>query len=734
MLLLLLQYSWWLQNQGVNGGLVGEDINWTDSYSTIQGKNTTIVVMSDGARLTHSSYSNRTDQSEFYDIFEGLPYQENSDCTNNNIGTASLQLAAGNVVNDTNPITQGIAKKATVFSYLFQTNGSLEESFLNVGCKGSNKWDVAIVQYLMTNCVDRFCRYIQPDVFSRHVLDECLYNPPADNWAHPIVVPAGANHASDPLFSPPAGWPMIFTIAGVSHRGQPLWCGAEGAGVFMCCPAADDAAIPAAGSCSDTEYISNFSSTNASAAIFAGGLSVLLSEVPTLKLADLFFITAMTADKNRPKGLIWRKNGFGLNYNRRSGFGRLNLGRALDLAKRWESVGDFYLWKKTVHYNTLLDEGIYNITFDMDDLEGAATLSVCIEITALKLSFGSLNPHLVSPSGTRCEIKILTESDKKLNIEIMEFNTYNFVAENPKGTWTLYFMESDHAARGLIKDVTLNIFYTKKAPKASDIWQRKDCANPWNPQESKIRFLAQPPVPFEAGKKFSIDVQVPDEQKNIYYMIYLESEDRNKRVIFDTSRFNENYTKIEADFIPTVYANGLKIYLLVESLHFETGLFTDKIALNYSNPYSPGIITPKNGTWITTKDIRIELIYALNLTYMIDEGYSTSAALTIINARSHIILDRKWLRNLGRIVYWNDYAKDKSFIMQISPSSSLVHNITFKPMEIYMFIKETPGKYQVEGNIIPLITIVVICIGLVILVVGLIYRSIELSRHKTILY
>ena len=318
----------------------------------------------------------------------------------------------------------------------------------------------------MTNCQDRFCRYIEPEVLPHTLLNDCLYKPTHGQKPHVFVISGGTNHTSDPHFSPPGRWPLMFTIAGVNNRGYPLNHGAEGAGIFMQAPCADYATLPTASPDNITSCIMNYTTPNASCAIFAGGLAVLMSANPNLTLADLFFITAMTADKTFPSSRNWKNNSFGLAYNRRAGFGRLNLGKAVALATsaEWESLGDFDVWEQRIELNLILNKGDIEIEFDCDNEDAKAVLDIRVTMKARKLSFGSLNLHLVSPGGTTSELKIISEGDRKLDIRSMEFPSKKYLGEDPNGKWKLIFKETDDANRGFIQEASLFIYYIKKEP------------------------------------------------------------------------------------------------------------------------------------------------------------------------------------------------------------------------------------------------------------------------------
>lgn len=728
MFLIVFLFYWWLDNPGQEyfNGLEHEDINWSGHkyVSMYTGKGITINVMSDGALFEHNSYKDRAIEDQFISIMDDEPYLSPSDPKNNHIATASLGLAAGKPVDN----FTGIAPNASVASYYFTDYSGRTEHLQTVACHRSREWHIALLQYLRTNCYGRWCRYIEPETFPKEILDDCLYKPEEDNWQHPIVVPLDVDGTSDPLFSPPGRWPMVFSIVGVNNRGVPLNHGAEGVSAFLACPCADNAALPTASSMGKEIEYSNFTSPNASASIFAGALAVLMEANSNLTVADLFYITAMTADKTMPDSLNWDVNGFGLNFNRRTGFGRLNLGRAVDLALNFESCGKFYDWGQRRDLNLVLDKGDYNITFVVDDPEVQSVASVLLKLKAQRLSFGSLNPHIISPSGTRCEMKILTEGDLDLNIESMEFASYKFLGENPQGTWTLIFKETDDANRGTILKASLHIYYTKKRPRGDQINQRI-AANPFSPGPDKIQFPGEvEPVKFVAGTKFTINVSVPEENRKVLYLVYLEDESGKRRVKIKMY-YNSDFTKMTLSYVPSVFKTGLPMNLVIESIDPHFG-YTSKLKLDYENPFTPGIISPKDGSIIPTDQLDIPVQYALDLDYISDDGYSTSVAMTVLSSNSKVILDRAWMRNLGKETYRNA-VPDRSFLFQISPSSSDRFE-QFSPMTVHVTVSESRGKYAPLPLVYDLKLIIMLSVLLAVALILLIFRIFYLCKEKSI--
>jgi len=742
MILFIFIAYWWLDNQGEYNGLPNEDINWTVGRYGYYGKDQTINAMSDGALLNHISYNPRGKQKEFLDGFLNVlmaaPPRAN---TSKGIGQSILSLAAGSVGICN---SSGIATESNLASYYFYDINGKYERLQYVICHHSEKWTVAVVPYQLEDCSDRFCRYVQPEQLTQRMISKCLYAP-EKSGAKPFVFPVEYDGATDVLFSPPGRWPLVFSIAGINNRGLPLDHGAEGSGVFMGAPVADRAPIP--GSLPTGECTNNFTSPNASASIFAAGLAILLEVKNSFTIPDLMFITAFTADKVQPDSVLWDQNSFGLWFNRRVGFGRLNLGKAVELARQWTSVGGFD--NVTASYNAInkrLGKGTVVLDFQINQPGAQAVVFVQLLLKARALGFGSLNPHLVSPNGTRCEIKILTESDPLLNVESMEFPAYKFLGDSVNGLWKLEFHQIDDADRGIITDATIQIFYTSKQPNPALINQRRG-ANPFEPAESQgFTFNVPSPFPIYAGSNFTIPVTYPESlQKSNYILAYLQDKTNTSRVKVK-AKFNKDFTSISLDYVPSVFKNGLEMYFVIDSLD-NNKRFTASLPLEYHNDFKPGIIyfeglpsssdkptgKPSNKT-ITESSIPIEMkniyaLYALQLEQITDDGYSSSVTQSIITYESKSILERSFSRNLGQILWKGVIPSNRHFLFQLSPSSS-DRLEQFQALTVVVTVDPHNGEYSPQRSPFTktILMWISICFGAAFMLIAL--RLFSLLRKK----
>lgn len=790
----LLNY-WWLNNIGEDFGIPNEDINYTNiEYN---GSTITINVMADGANVNHEVYKGRAIQDQFIDAFLDKPQEiPPNPLVNGIIGQKILSVAAGrkNYQN-----ASGIAYASRVSSFNFYNSSGHIESLEYLVCLNPDKWNISVIALIDRFCYSRECKYQRVDYLPHSFADRCLYSVLDSKSQKHFVVPSG-NYTSDIFFSPPSRWPLVFTIGSVSNRGFILNHGCEGAGLFLVCPGTREnndtapAKIPAA--LPDTEVswdYNSFHESNASAGIFAGSLAIIMEANPKLTLSDHFFICAMTATKNSPRSFLWKKNAFGLYHNRRSGFGRLNLGKAVELAKKWpKPLGLIKMFRvkenKTPNKPISLTntDSEVNVTIEVipmkfnrtiyrnnvpiieeDELTNQSTVvEVVISLYFADLGFGSFTCQLVSPNqDKRYELKILTEwSDLNENIAQLHLPSYQFLGERAIGNWTLCIPKIDNASRGILVHVGMDIYFVDEPPDQSLIDQA-DGANPNQPIEfhdnsnaqlktknnydyiqyyDNINLSGKPPFRFlkdsvsmEANKSATIDIEVREDFRHCWVVSYFQSDDEDMNRLKVKPKISSDNRTMTLGMVPTVFNDALKMRFVIESLGEGCG-FTANISVNYSNKLKP------NTMWLTDyHDFRIPLRttkmtvnWALNLKNILDDGYSTSVCISIISMESYQVLRRSFERNTGSAeIYLTDdkgiTPSNRQFMLEISPSSPIDNSaITFKPIQQTITIETAPGNYRPYKNPFPLSRLIGISVLLGIAFIYVFVRIVFLFRKK----
>lgn len=115
-----------------------------------------------------------------------------------------------------------------------------------------------------------------------------------------------------------------------------------GPNLLVCAPSGDvDASTPRPGVTTtdlDSKFTNGFSGTSAAAPMASGVIALMLQANPELSWRDVRLVLARSARKLDPYHPGWRSFG-GLNFNHEYGFGGVDAEAAVNLARRWKSVG-----------------------------------------------------------------------------------------------------------------------------------------------------------------------------------------------------------------------------------------------------------------------------------------------------------------------------------------------------------------------------------------------------------
>ena len=84
---------------------------------------------------------------------------------------------------------------------------------------------------------------------------------------------------------------------------------------------------------------SSHTGTSASSPMAAGIIALVLEAKPSLSWRDVQHIIVRTAKRANLKGDDWGTNGAGYNVSHAFGFGLMDAGEMVKLARRWETVG-----------------------------------------------------------------------------------------------------------------------------------------------------------------------------------------------------------------------------------------------------------------------------------------------------------------------------------------------------------------------------------------------------------
>ncbi|KAK9874872.1 hypothetical protein WA026_005686 [Henosepilachna vigintioctopunctata] len=215
--------------------------------------------------------------------------------------------------------------------------------------------------------------------------------------------------------------------------------------------------------------------TSASAPLAAGILALALEVNPSLTWRDIQHLIVWTSEF---LPLIhnsgWHRNGIGLWFNNKFGFGLLNAFRLVQTAVNWMEVPEkdiciVELVRKSMKLQAHhpLSVSISTAGCEMSESEINYLEHVEIRTTIKYSSRGSLEVHLTSPLGTVVQLlatrKLDHSTDGFVNWSFMSVMTWG---ENPRGVWTLTVEDKVGAEgnNGYLKATQLVLHGTKSIP------------------------------------------------------------------------------------------------------------------------------------------------------------------------------------------------------------------------------------------------------------------------------
>lgn len=212
------------------------------------------------------------------------------------------------------------------------------------------------------------------------------------------------------------------------------------------------------------------SGTSAAAPEAAGVYALALEANPNLTWRDIQHLTVLTSKRNSlydgKNRFHWNVNGVGLEYNHLFGYGVLDAGAMVTMAKDWKTVPSRY------HCDAGFTDKVYPIltdkpqvlTLETNSCKGANSEVNYIEhvqaiITLNATRRGDLILFLTSPMGTKSMIlnRRPFDDDNKNGFVRWPFMTTQTWGENPRGKWTLeakFYNETDPIDNTSLNDIS----------------------------------------------------------------------------------------------------------------------------------------------------------------------------------------------------------------------------------------------------------------------------------------
>ncbi|XP_308012.6 neuroendocrine convertase 2 [Anopheles gambiae] len=220
------------------------------------------------------------------------------------------------------------------------------------------------------------------------------------------------------------------------------------------------------------------SGTSAAAPEAAGVFALALEANPSLSWRDMQHLTVLTSKRNSlfdaKNRFHWTMNGVGLEFNHLFGFGVLDAGAMVALAKKWRTVPPRYHCEAgaITQMHRIPSSGSLYLPIKTNACKGTDTEVRYLEhvqavITANASRRGDLELFLTSPMGTRSMIlsKRANDDDRRDGFTKWPFMTTHTWGEYPQGTWMLEAtFNSQESRSGWIKEFSLVLHGTKDPP------------------------------------------------------------------------------------------------------------------------------------------------------------------------------------------------------------------------------------------------------------------------------
>jgi len=475
----LFTFQWYLKNTGQNGGKARLDLNVEAAWAQgVTGKNVTTAIMDDGVDYMHPDLFNNYNARASYDFSSNDPYpfpRYTDDWFNSHGTRCAGEVAAAR---DNNVCGVGVAYDSMV--------------------AGIRMLD----QPYMTDLIEANSMGHEPDLIDIYSAswgptdDGRTVDGPRNATMRAIV--RGVNEGR-------RGLGNIYVWAS-GDGGEDDDCNCDGYAASMWTISINSAINTGENahydeSCSSTlastfsngakdpntgvattdlygKCTKTHSGTSAAAPEAAGVFALALEANEKLTWRDMQHLTVLTSKRNSlfdaKNRFFWNMNGVGLEFNHLFGFGVLDAGAMVALAKQWKTVPARY------HCDAGTARGARQIpmnkslflTIETDSCAGSETEVNYLEhvqavITLNATRRGSVQLFLRSPMGTRSMIlsERINDDDSQDGFTKWPFMTTHTWAENPRGKWTLEveFVKGEKQD-GFIKEWTLLLHGTRDAP------------------------------------------------------------------------------------------------------------------------------------------------------------------------------------------------------------------------------------------------------------------------------
>ena len=458
--------QWHLKNTGdVQAGGAGKDINVEAAWTTTKGEGVTVAVIDGGFQVDHPDLRENTLATLNHTPAAGFLDLRQSHATS----IAGLIAARDNGFG-----TVGVAPRASIYGSnvvrAFPTNGDLTVL--------SARAAEAALLHLERTAVSN--NSWGPASDGRPMLASTTWEAAIERGLSEgfggkgvVYVFAGGNGGDDDYssiseFTSHYG---VIAVCAIDYRDVRSPRSEKGSNLWVCAPSNHrDSTLPGITTTANGSYTDSFGGTSASAALVSGVVALMRAANANLTWRDVKLILAATARKNDATDSSWAQGALQYgsteryNYSHTYGFGAVDAGAAVTLAKTWTSPPGLRTLTVTstaaeqaIDHNTVSG----TVTVESDYIDFIEYVTVNLDLDHDK--FRELTIGLTSPSRTSSRVAIWTNEDLYLLWNPQELRSpidlgsARHLGEDPEGTWTLSVADYTAPDDGTLKGWSLTI-------------------------------------------------------------------------------------------------------------------------------------------------------------------------------------------------------------------------------------------------------------------------------------
>jgi subtilisin-like proprotein convertase family protein len=490
-------YQWYLNNEGINGGVPDIDINLEGALDRATGAGVTVAVIDDGFSTDHLDLAANAGGPHL-NLLDGDPADPATLDTTATHGTGIAALIAASF-NNAEGIS-GVAPGATLSGIRLLTGaaenaGLIDDADEARALRFSN--DEIDVYNSSWGPDDTTLDLEGPGSLALTALQNGVENgrPVAGDAKGVIYVWSAGNGGGIGDRSDYDGYASSkYTIAvgAIDDSGRKSNYSEEGSNIVVVAPSSGGAqevltATFGLGVDDDdnpirtTAYTTDFGGTSTSAALVSGVVALMLEEAPNLTWRDVQNILIRTAKKVDANDGDWIDNAAGLSFNHKYGAGLVDAAVAVDSASRTAagtnpSLGAAERHQRSRFFSSLSNDPTVQsgevpdndgssllVGFDMTtDFEGNARPNLRVEhvelnATIITQSRTDLEIVLISPNGTQSILQAVDADNTEQSISRWTFMSVRNWGEGSAGTWVVRVTDRITGNAATLNNATLVI-------------------------------------------------------------------------------------------------------------------------------------------------------------------------------------------------------------------------------------------------------------------------------------